>query len=48
MDLYPTVNAEELAKLTDVTADLFVEGDYGPEGGFKAKRIHLLSFKGSE
>ena len=45
MDLYPTVNGDELAKLDVVIADIVVEGDTKLDGSFKAKRIHLLNFK---
>jgi hypothetical protein len=45
MDLYPTIDAEKLAKLDKVRGDLILEGDKQDDGSFKAKRIHLLNFE---
>lgn len=45
MDLYPTVNAEQLADLHFVTADLLVECDKKSDGTLTPKRLHLLSYK---
>lgn len=45
MDLYPTINAEALAKKERVTGDLIIEGERKPDGSFRPKRIHLLSVK---
>lgn len=42
MELYPTVNGEELAKLQTVRADTIISGDRRPDGSFKAKKIHLI------
>lgn len=44
MDLYPTVNQEELAKHQFVVADLAIECEEKSGGGIKPKKIHLLSF----
>lgn len=45
MDLYPTVNPEELAKHSSVTANVTVECDISQVGQMKPKRIHLLDFQ---
>jgi hypothetical protein len=45
MDLYPTVDAEALAKMERVTGDIVVEGERNFQGAFKPKRIHLLNVK---
>lgn len=45
MDLYPTVNPEELAKYQKVRANLAVECERNPDNNLKPKRIHLLSFE---
>lgn len=45
MDLYPTINAETLAKKERVTGDLIIEGERKSDGTFRPKRIHLLSVK---
>ena len=44
MDLYPTVDGEELARHDRVRGDLVVEGEPAPNGTFRPKRIHLLNF----
>lgn len=44
MDLYPTVNPEELAKHQRVVANLAIECERLPDGNLKPKRIHLLSY----
>ena len=48
MDLYPTVNAEELAKCDIVKADITIEGQRKADGTFKPTKIHLLNFTTSE
>lgn len=48
MDLYPTINAETLAKKERVTGDLIIEGERKSDGSFRPKRIHLLSVKGED
>lgn len=48
MDLYPTVDAEELAHHDTVRGNLVVEGDPRPNGTFRPKRIHLLDFEGRD
>lgn len=45
MDLYPTVDPEELAKHQNVTANLAVECERRPDNTLRPKRIHLLSFE---
>jgi len=45
MDLYPTIDAKDLAKRELVTGDVIVEGERKPDGSFKAKRIHLIAVK---
>lgn len=45
MDLYPTVNPEELARYQNVTANLAVECERTADNKLKPKRIHLLSFE---
>lgn len=45
MDLYPTVNAEALAMRHFVRANLIIEGERTPGGGFRPKRIHLISYE---
>jgi hypothetical protein len=45
MDIYPTVDREELANHRIVRGDIVLEGDTNSDGEFKPKRIHLLSFK---
>jgi hypothetical protein len=45
MVLYPTVDAEALAKCDIVKADISVEGERKPDGSFKGKTIHLLRFE---
>ncbi len=45
MDLYPTVDAERLAKFDRVKADIIMEGEYNDDGMFLPKRIHLLDFE---
>ncbi len=45
MDLYPTVDPEELAKHQNVRANLAIECDKRHDGTLKPKRIHLLSFE---
>lgn len=44
MDLYPTVNPEQLAKYQQVKANLAIECERRPNQTLKPKRIHLLSF----
>ena len=44
MDLYPTVNPEELAKHQQVKANLAIECERRPDRSLRPKRIHLLSF----
>lgn len=48
MDLYPTVDAEQLSKMDQVIADVIVEGDRRADGTFAAKRIHLIAVHKSE
>lgn len=48
MDLYPTINAEALAKKERVTGDVIIEGERKSDGSFKAKRIHLISVKDAD
>ncbi len=48
MDLYPTVNPEDLAKHQEVTANLAIECERRPDNSLKSKRIHLLSFEEPE
>lgn len=43
MDLYPTVDAEALARFDQVRADVILEGLAQEDGTFKAKRIHILN-----
>ncbi len=45
MDLYPTVNAPELAKLDKVRADLVVEMKRDGSGELRPKRLHLLAYR---
>jgi hypothetical protein len=45
MDLYPTVNQDELAKHESVVADIIVMGLRDTNGKFVPKRIHLISFR---
>jgi len=45
MDLYPTVNPEDLALHLEVKANLVVECERRPDNSLKPKRIHLLSFE---
>ena len=45
MDLYPTVTAEALALHHFVQANLIVEGERTPDGNFRPKRIHLISYE---
>ncbi len=45
MDLYPTVDPEELANYQTVVADLVIECEKISGGGQRPKRIHLLSFR---
>lgn len=45
MDLYPTVNPEELAQYQEVTANLAVECERRANDTLRPKRIHLLSFE---
>lgn len=45
MDLYPTVNAEALASHHFVNANLIVEGERTPDGNFRPRRIHLISYE---
>ena len=47
MDLYPTIDAEELAKCDIVKADIVIEGQRTADGNFKPKKIHLLNFTSS-
>ncbi|WP_143033510.1 hypothetical protein [Roseicitreum antarcticum] len=44
MDLYPTVDPEDLAKYQRVLANLAIECERQPDRTLKPKRIHLLSF----
>lgn len=48
MDLYPTVNPEDLAQHQEVIANLAVECERRPDNSLKPKRIHLLSFEEPE
>lgn len=48
MDLYPTVNPEELARHQQVVANLSVECERLADQTLKPKRIHLLSFEEPE
>jgi len=43
MDLYPTINAEALAKKERVKGDVIIEGERSTDGVFRARRIHLIS-----
>lgn len=45
MELYPTVDASVLAKKETVVADVIISGNRRPDGGFKAKKIHLLTIR---
>lgn len=45
MDLYPTVNPEELAQHQEVRANLAVECERRADNSLRPKRIHLLSFE---
>ena len=45
MDLYPTVDPEELAQHQQVNANLAIECERRPDHTLKPKRIHLLSFE---
>lgn len=45
MDLYPTVDPEELAKFHEVKANLSIECERRPDNTLKPTRIHLLSFE---
>ena len=44
MDLYPTIDSENLAEHHFVKADLIVECERRADGSLKPKRIHLLSY----
>lgn len=47
MELSPTVDIARLAELAarPIVGDVVIEGDRKPDGTFKGKRIHLLSFE---
>ncbi|KPF73729.1 hypothetical protein IP88_08705 [alpha proteobacterium AAP81b] len=45
MGLYPTVDAEALAALETVRADLAVEMVKDADGSFRPKRLHLLAYR---
>ena len=45
MDLYPTVDADALAAMDQVRADLAIEMTRGADGALRAKKIHLLAFR---
>ena len=45
MDLFPTVDHDELAKYERVIADVIVQGERRADGTFAPKRIHLISFR---
>lgn len=45
MDLYPTVNPEDLAQHQKVRANLAIECERRADNSLKPKRIHLLSFE---
>jgi hypothetical protein len=45
MDIYPTVDVSALAEEKVVVADLIVEGETLEDGDFKARRLHLLSYR---
>ncbi len=45
MDLYPTVDPEELARHQQVIANLLIECERRADKSLKPKRIHLISFE---
>jgi hypothetical protein len=45
MDIYPTVDRNDLAKHQSVRGDIVLEGETTPDGEFKARRIHLINYR---
>ncbi len=44
MDIYPTVDVENLSHYDTIVGDVIVEGETSPQGKFRPKIIHLIKF----